>query len=355
MSWQGIEGHDDVAEQFRRCLAAGRLASTYLFVGNEGIGKRLFAHKLAQSLLCERRPEEALDPCGACPGCLQALAGTHPDVLTVAKPKDKSAIPLELLIGSGEKRMREGLCHDLGLKSFAGRRKIAIINDADFLNVEGANCLLKTLEEPPPRSLLILIGTSLERQLPTIRSRSQIVRFRPLEGEVVSRLLVERQMVADGAEARRLAAFCEGSLTRAAELADPELWRFRAELFALIAKSPLPGVQTARQVATFVDAAGSEAAARRQRLRQVIAFVVELLRAALRVQAGAAAPADEVLADAAWRMAHRAERDEDALPQAIETCLRAAAEVDRNVNLATVVDAWIGDLADTLRAAPVGG
>jgi len=65
-----------------------------------------------------------------------------------------------LFIGPKEKRHRQGLCHDIGLKPFSGNRKVAIIDDADFLNVEGANCLLKTLEEPPANSLLILIGTS---------------------------------------------------------------------------------------------------------------------------------------------------------------------------------------------------
>ena len=86
--------------------------------------------------------------------------------------------------------MREGLCYDIALKPYSGRRKVAIIDDADYLNKEGANCLLKTLEEPPPKSLLILIGTSEQRQLPTIRSRCQIVRFQPLPEQDVAELLL---------------------------------------------------------------------------------------------------------------------------------------------------------------------
>ena len=110
--------------------------------------------------------------------------------------------------------MREGLCHAIALKSFMGGRKIAVIDDADDLNVEGANALLKTLEEPPPDSLLILIGTSVERQLPTIRSRSQMIHFHPLPAETVERLLLARQSIEDPAEAARLARQCGGSLTR---------------------------------------------------------------------------------------------------------------------------------------------
>ena len=133
MTWHGIYGHDDVVERFRRALGRGRLASSFLFVGPEGIGKRSFALKLAQALLCRTRPEQAMDPCGECPACVQVAARTHPDLMVVAKPKDKSFLPLELLIGDKEHRMRRGLCHGIALKPFMGGRKIAIIDDADYL------------------------------------------------------------------------------------------------------------------------------------------------------------------------------------------------------------------------------
>jgi DNA polymerase-3 subunit delta' len=182
---------------------------------------------LAKSLLCERRDQAQLDACGMCPSCVQVDAGTHPDLHMVCKPEGKSEIPVALFIGPRENRMREGFCYDISLKPFGGGRKIGIIEDADLINEEGANALLKTLEEPPPRSVLILVGTSESKQLPTIRSRSQVVRFEPLGQEVVERLLLEKQLVADAAEAGRLAAQSEGSVTRAMELADPDLWRFR--------------------------------------------------------------------------------------------------------------------------------
>src|SRR5262249_60464948 len=99
MSWLNLEGHDEVVAQFRTALAQGRLASTFLFVGPEGIGKRSFALRLAQALLCERRDEKLLDPCGQCSGCVQVLAGKHPDFMSVARPAGKSFIPLGLLDG----------------------------------------------------------------------------------------------------------------------------------------------------------------------------------------------------------------------------------------------------------------
>src|SRR5436190_1273316 len=214
MTWQNIRGHDRVVEKFRRALARGRLASTFLFVGPSGIGKRTFALTLAKGLLCERVPEQRLEPCGECPSCLQVASLNHPDVELIAKPADKAFIPLELLIGDADHRMRAGLCYSIALKPYSGRRKVAIIDDADYLNKEGANCLLKTLEEPPPRSLLILIGTSEQRQLPTIRSRCQIMRFQPLAENDVAELLVEQGLCADAGVARAAASHSEGSLER---------------------------------------------------------------------------------------------------------------------------------------------
>src|SRR6185436_3676700 len=105
-------------------------------------------------------------------------------------PVGKSEIPVGLLKGDDNYPVEQSLLRQLSLKPFHGGRKVAILDDADALNPAGANCMLKTLEEPPPRSILILIGTSVERQLPTIRSRAQIVRFAPLSEPIVERLLI---------------------------------------------------------------------------------------------------------------------------------------------------------------------
>jgi DNA polymerase III subunit delta' len=345
MSWHGIHGHDNVVEQFRRALARGRLASSFLFAGPAGVGKRTFALKLAQAMLCTTRPEETLDPCGTCPSCAQIAAGTHPDLDVVAKPDDKSFIPVELLIGDREHRRREGLCHNIATKPALGGRKIALIDDADYLNAEGANALLKTLEEPPPRSVLILIGTSPAKQLPTIRSRCQLIRFGPLPVDVVAELLMSKGLVTDVSEARRLARYSEGSIQRALDLADPELWSFRNTLFERLSEPALPSVALAKTVAAFVDEAGKEASARRARLRQVVAFAAEFYRQLLRTQCGVSTSEDKELQIHVCRAVEQGLVNSEASSARLDRCLDAASQIDRNANQSTLIECWLDDLA----------
>jgi DNA polymerase-3 subunit delta' len=321
--WQGIYGHDAVVEHFRRTLASGRLASTYLFVGPEGIGKRRFALELARGLLCSETAEAALDACGRCASCRLFAAGNHPDLELVGLPKDKSKLPIEMFVGDREHRHQQGLCHRIALKPYLADRKIAIIDDADYFNQESANCLLKTLEEPPPRSLLILIGTSPSRQLPTIRSRAQVVRFSPLDTVTVTRILTDRGLVSDPGQAEIAARLSEGSVSRALELADPTLWSFREQLFGQL-RNP-QAVPLTRAVQAFVDEAGKETAQKRDRLRTVIGFAIAFFREGLRD----------------IEPAGRSDRTVNAL----DACLTTLDYIDRNANLALAIQNWSDSLA----------
>jgi DNA polymerase-3 subunit delta' len=188
MAWEGIEGHDEIVAGMARAASRGRVAGAYLFIGEEGVGKSTFARRLARVLTCESQGDN-FTACGRCRSCVQADAESHPDIDVVAKPEERATIPLDAFIGSPEHRMREGLCWRILLRPAIGQRKVAIILDADAISEEGANCLLKTLEEPPDASVLILVGTALERQLPTIRSRCKVIRFGGLPRNVVEQVL----------------------------------------------------------------------------------------------------------------------------------------------------------------------
>jgi DNA polymerase-3 subunit delta' len=347
VSWQGIVGHDAIVEQFRRALSRGRLASTFLFVGPSGVGKRTFALRLAQALLCQERPAAELNPCGVCQSCAQVLAETHPDLMQVSRPAGRSEIPIRLLIGEGDRRMREGLCHDIGLRPFMGGYKIAVIDDADHLNEEGANCLLKTLEEPPPRSVLILIGTSAAKQLPTIRSRCQIIRFGALASEILEELLMSRLDVTDRDEAQRLARYSGGSLERALEAADPELWTFRSEFWSWLAQPRPDNVQFAPRAAAFIDAAGKEAAPRRARGRLAIELAIEFHRALLRAIGEQIESDDAELRAAISARQHGPEPHptEETVAAALERSLEALAHVEGNAYQAAWLECWLDEVA----------
>src|SRR4051794_4737465 len=148
MSWRAIKGHDAIAAGFARAVTRGRLAHAFLFVGLPGIGKRQFARQLAKTMLCESPPSECWDSCDQCPACKLVDAGTHPDVFQVSRPEDKHEFPISTI---------QQLLSDLAIKPARGSRKIAIVDDADDLNEESANSFLKTLEEPPPGSVVVLI------------------------------------------------------------------------------------------------------------------------------------------------------------------------------------------------------
>ncbi len=344
--WQGIRGHDAVGKQFERAVATGRLASTFLFLGPEGVGKRAFAGALAKALLCERNREGELAACGGCASCVQVEGKTHPDLHVVSLPEGKSEIPVDLFIGRMEKRMREGLCYEMSLAPFYGKRKIAIIEDADRLNEEGANALLKTLEEPPERSVLILIGTSASKQLPTIRSRSQMIRFEPLPVGEVAEMLLGQGWVESPADAQRLAQASQGRLARAIELADPAVWEFREALLGHLARRRIASWTLAKEVVAFVDGAGKEAPLRRNRARLAMGLAADFYRGLVRQGVGASASGDdEGLARRVEAAVRAGAGDAEIAAARAERCLQAIGHVDRNANQATAIEAWIDDLA----------
>jgi DNA polymerase-3 subunit delta' len=350
MSWQYIQGHDAIIERFRRAAKRNRLAGTYLFVGQPGIGKFTFANHLAQALLCERSDHNTLEPCNQCAACRQVAAGSHPDLDIVSKPVDKNFIPIELFIGDREHRNREGLCFRLEMKPMQGGRKIAIIDDADYLNQEGANCLLKTLEEPPPRSIIILIASSEQKQLPTIRSRCQVIRFQPLSNEIVAGVLLDRNLAATQTEAASLASVGRGSVKRALCLADGDMLDFRERWLRNLVFDQVDVTQEAKNLGAFVDEAGKDASARRQRLRDVIEMSVEFYRELTLALSGTVCGGDSGLNKAIENASTCWSGDGESAVSCIDRCLNALSQVDANANQATLIECWLDDLSQLARA-----
>ena len=198
-------------------LTLDTLAHGYLFTGDEGIGKKTFALRLAQSLLCITPKDTLLGYCGHCTGCLRVQTGTHPDLFLAEgslKIGDREG-------GSGFHESAEMTARDLvrqlSLHSYAGGKRIFILGDADFTR-EAANALLKFFEEPPPGVLLIVTSNAPGRLLATIRSRLVDVTFPHLDPAEIAEVL--RRNGASDEDAQRAARIGGGSATRAAAYLD---------------------------------------------------------------------------------------------------------------------------------------
>jgi DNA polymerase-3 subunit delta' len=327
MSWERIRGHDAALTTFRMAFARGRLGQAYLLVGPGGVGKRLFARELAKALLCER-PPAPLAACDRCPSCAQVEAGTHPDVFWLRTPPGKHELPIE--------EMRS-FCAQMAMKPTRGGRKVGIVVDADDMNLASANAFLKTLEEPPPGSLLLLLATGTDGQLPTILSRTQLVRFAPLKPEAIRAVLAE-QGVEDAAQLNRLVRLSGGSVGRALALNDDEFWKLRQRLVeGLTAPRPnFAGLAEAWEQ-FYKDVGKDDTAGQRLRVSLVIRFLVEAVQQALRLSLGADVPGLDA-AEEARLLAFADRLGPDRLLELIDRCVEADYHVERRVQLILVVE-----------------
>lgn len=329
MAWSTIRGHDTIVSRFRTACELGRLGHAYLFVGPSGIGKRRVATELAKSLLCSKSPA-ALTACDACSDCKLIAAGTHPDFTITRTPEDRHEFPIEV--------MREFL-NMLALKPSRGNRKIGLIEDADNLNEESANAFLKTLEEPPAGSLLILRSTSAEMLLSTIRSRTQVINFRPLSDTDLRTVLTIQGITPD--RIAQLLPRAQGSVGRALAWNDPALEEFRRELIAELAAEPFQSAAVAERWVPFLEAASKDSAGQRQRAALTIELLVDLLRDALRLALDARPQNTE-----SQQLAAMAKRlGPDRIIDVLESCLDAEEHVAMRVPLPITVELLVDRLA----------
>lgn len=339
MSWQRIRGHEALIEKFHDAVQRGRLAHAFLFVGPVGIGKRLFAHEFAKTILCENATPEKWQACERCSSCQLVEAGTHPDLVVAGRPEGKNEVPIDVV--------RE-LCRSLSLKASRGRAKIAILDDADDLNPYSANSFLKTLEEPPAGSVLILIGTSTDLQLPTIVSRCQVVHFKPLPDAVLTELL-KAQGVTDAMLIERVVRQSGGSPGQALALADPALWDFRKTLLQALTRPRFDSVALAKDWLEFVEKAGKESALQRRRASLTLRLLIDLLSEALRLSVGAE-PVGAKTDEAASLRKLAEGMGADLLLELLNRCLEADTQIDRYVQLVLVIEALADALGEQVTA-----
>ena len=228
-------GNDAAKDSLRRLLSEARLPGSLLFTGEEGIGKKLFALEVAKALNC--RNHQGIEACDECSSCKRISNSRFPPFPDVKDNKDNKermiwsehadvamARPFRQIIRVPPMRELE---REANFRPFEGRARVFIVEDADLMNEASSNALLKTLEEPPSTSHLILTTSKPSALLATIRSRCQIIRFTPIAAAEIQNFLVkEKQLPA--ADAELLAQTSRGSLGRALAI-DVESYRRRRD------------------------------------------------------------------------------------------------------------------------------
>ena len=238
-----MSGFESIIEQerpvkiLRALYRKETIPHALLFTGQEGVGKHNAAIALAMICNCmgrETSPPSHDDaqtqlrsmsirndePCGVCPACRKILSGNHPDVIRMG--------PTGATIKIAQIR---ALCETLSMKPYEARMRVVIITDAHAMNPSAGNALLKMLEEPPDRTILILTAPQRVDLLPTIVSRCQLVRFNPITRRTIAAELVEEHGLEKQA-ASVLAAVSNGSLSRAKTLVQSDWLRYRSWLIA---------------------------------------------------------------------------------------------------------------------------
>jgi DNA polymerase-3 subunit delta' len=201
--FRDLIGQRDERALLQGALRSGCVSHAYLFVGPEGVGRRAAALAFAQALLCRRGGDDA---CGSCDACRKVAAGAHPDLRVIA-PGGRTESGAERR-AVGIEQVRD-LKRDAAYPPYEARWKVFIVEDAEAMRAEAANSLLKILEEPPAQSVIVLISESDAALLPTIVSRSQIVRFSYVPAAEIAAALSERAGVPPD-QAPFLAALCGG-------------------------------------------------------------------------------------------------------------------------------------------------
>ena len=334
MAFTDVIGHRRLVSLLARSIARESLPPSLIFAGPSGVGKRLAATAVAQALNCtsRRAPGEGgleTDACGVCAACTRIARGVHPDVLVV-EPGDTGAIKIE--------QVRE-IVDRAAYRPFEGRRRVVIVDEADALVPPAQNALLKTLEEPPPSSVFILVTPRPDVLLPTVRSRCPRLTFRALGQADLAAVLVARGFT--DAEARAVAATADGSVGRALEAsaADVVAAREAAErvlAHAAAAPDPRRRIEGAKDLLAKTGSEGGEREQLAVHLRMMASLLRDIELLSARADAGGLANPD--VRPALERLARTFEGERGV--RAFTAVDRALVALERNAGVKIVAD-WL--------------
>ncbi|MBE5955949.1 MAG: DNA polymerase III subunit delta' [Lachnospiraceae bacterium] len=207
--FKDIIGHEKIIKHFKTAIERGQISHAYILEGETGSGKKLLAKTFAQALECEEREG---DSCKVCHSCMMAESGNHPDIIWVTHEKSNTISVADI---------RSQVNGDIGIKPYSGNYKIYIIDQAEKMNEQAQNALLKTIEEPPSYAVLILLASQTGAFLPTILSRCITLSLRPIEEERIRDYILTHTSLTRE-EADFCAGYSMGNLGKAMDLATNE-------------------------------------------------------------------------------------------------------------------------------------
>ena len=268
MSFADVIGHNQPKKLMQAAISSNRLAHAYLFYGEDRIGKRLLAIRVAQALLCDVVSDPA-DGCGTCRSCVQIESRTHPDFSVIHPDPEQTTPQIKI------EQIRD-LEQQIIYRPLIGDRKICVIDDADRMTIGAANALLKTLEEPPDHSLFLVVSSRAFALPATIRSRCQTLRFAaPAQTQIEAALILRRNL--PPADARFLAILSEGRIGEALD-SDVDAMKSRQhEYSTLLAPSALRSISNLLNTAETLfktDRAGEALAWLQRWLRDILTIAV---------------------------------------------------------------------------------
>ena len=338
MPLREIAGHRRILSLLSRSIMGGTLPPSLIFSGPEGVGKRLAAQGVAQALNCTapvrstEGPSGGLmfDACGECPACRRIARGVHADVLTIV-PGESGSIKIE--------QVREAIDRS-HYRPFEGKRRVTVIDEADALVWPAQNALLKTLEEPPPSSVFVLVTSRPDALLPTVRSRCSQIRFARLSPADVAAVL-ERDHQYSTRDAMAVAAASDGSVGRALQAKAGEFADARSDAEdLLLASRGKSDARTRVERAKPLVKGGGGASSEREHLGVRLQALSSLVRDLGVVAAGADA---RLLANVDRRTALEGLATSFGCDRALDLFAavdRAQAALDRNVSPKLVAD-WL--------------
>lgn len=220
-NFSDIIGQDSIKEHLMRAISEEKISHAYILNGERYSGKEFIANVFAAALLCEGEEK----PCGRCQNCIQSFSDNHPDIIHV-KHEKPNVISVD--------DIRTQVNQDVSIKPYGGKKKIYIIPEAEKMNAQAQNALLKTLEEPPSYAVMLLLTENVDELLPTIQSRCITLSMKPVKDGVIKAFLMEEVKLPDY-KADICVAFARGNLGKAKLLAQNEEFdKIREDVLSLL-------------------------------------------------------------------------------------------------------------------------